>query len=241
MKVMRPVLSRVTSMPIADDRIFAAISRLHHQLEAVQKLLVDQGLTNVRLVVNAERMVIAEARRTYTYLNLFGYAVDAVICNRLIPSTVTDPYFEQWKKIQAEHLGEIYQSFSPIPVLKVPLYEREMVGIDQLNRLGVELYGDTDPTKRMHDDEPMKITKRGAEYELSLHLPFAGKTDLDLMRKGDDLYVRVGSYKRTFLLPSVLTRLEIGVATFDDDRLVIGFSKGEQAPKSTKKAARGGA
>jgi arsenite-transporting ATPase len=244
MKVVRPVLSRVTSMPIADDRIFAAISRLHHQLEAVQKLLVDQGLTNVRLVVNAERMVIAEARRTYTYLNLFGYAVDAVICNRLIPTTVTDPYFEQWKKIQAEHLNEIYQSFSPIPVMKVPLYEREMVGIDLLDRLGVELYGDTDPTARMHDDEPMKITKRSTGYELSLHLPFAGKTDLDLMRKGDDLYVRVGSYKRTFLLPSVLTRLEIGGATFEDDRLVIGFSKGEQAPhapKGTKKAARGGA
>jgi arsenite-transporting ATPase len=240
MKVVRPVLSRVTSMPIADDRIFAAISRLHHQLEAVQKLLVDQGLTNVRLVVNAERMVIAEARRTYTYLNLFGYAVDAVICNRLIPQTVTDPYFEQWKKIQAEHLNEIYQSFSPIPVLKVPLYEREMVGIDQLDRLGVELYGDTDPTKRMHDDEPMKITKRGAEYELSLHLPFAGKSDLDLMRKGDDLYVRVGSYKRTFLLPSVLVRLDIGSATFDDDRLIIHFSKGEQSPKSTKSKAQGG-
>jgi arsenite-transporting ATPase len=154
---------------------------------------------------------------------------------------VTDPYFEQWKKIQAEHLNEIYQSFSPIPVMKVPLYEREMVGIDLLDRLGVELYGDTDPTARMHDDEPMKITKRSSGYELSLHLPFAGKADLDLMRKGDDLYVRVGSYKRTFLLPSVLTRLEIGVATFDDDRLVIGFSKGEQAPNPTKKAARGGA
>ena len=240
MKVVRPVLSRVTSMPIADDRIFAAISRLHQQLESVQKLLVDQGLTNVRLVVNAERMVIAEARRTYTYLNLFGYAVDAVVCNRLIPQTVTDPYFEQWKKIQAEHLNEIYQSFSPIPILKVPLYEREMVGLDLLDRLGVELYGDTDPTARLHDDEPMKIRKKGSGYELALHLPFAGKSDLDLMRKGDDLYVRVGSYKRTFLLPSVLLRLDIGGATFEDDRLVISFSKGEQRPDGTRKEVRGG-
>jgi len=185
-------------------------------------------------------MVIAEARRTYTYLNLFGYAVDAVVCNRLIPQTVTDPYFEQWKKIQAEHLNEIYQSFSPIPILKVPLYEREMVGLDLLDRLGVELYGDTDPTARLHDDEPMKIRKKGSGYELALHLPFAGKSDLDLMRKGDDLYVRVGSYKRTFLLPSVLLRLDIGGATFEDDRLVISFSKGEQKPDGTRKEARGG-
>ena len=83
-----------------------------------------------------------------------------------------------------------------------------MVGLDLLDRLGVELYGDTDPTARLHDDEPMKIRKKGSGYELALHLPFAGKSDLDLMRKGDDLYVRVGSYKRTFLLPSVLTRLD---------------------------------
>jgi arsenite-transporting ATPase len=235
MKVVRPVLSRVTSMPIADDKIFAAISRFHQSLESVQKLLVDQGMTNVRLVVNAERMVIAEARRTYTYLNLFGYAVDAVICNRLIPSSVTDPYFEQWKKIQVEHLNEIYQSFSPIPVLKVPLYEQEMVGLDLLDRLGNELYEEKNPAERLHADEPMKIRKRGAGYQLALHLPFAGKSDLDLMRKGDDLYVRVGSYKRTFLLPTVLARLEIAGASFEDDRLVVSFARPEE------KAARGGA
>src|SRR5207237_4325472 len=134
----------------------------------------------------AERMVIAEARRTYTYLNLFGYAVDAVVCNRLIPQTVTDPYFEQWKKIQAEHLNEIYQSFSPIPILKVPLYEREMVGLDLLDRLGVELYGDTDPTARPHADRLMKTRKQGSGHELALHLLFAGKVDLVLMRNAAD-------------------------------------------------------
>src|SRR5437588_2663359 len=186
MKVVRPVLSRVTSMPIADDRIFAAISRLHQQLESVQKLLVDQGLTNVRLVVNAERMVIAEARRTYTYLHLFGYRVDAVVANRLLPEAVVDPWFKAWKDTQAEHLASIDDGFAPLPVLRADLASDELVGLDLLDRLGVELYGDTDPTARLHDDEPMKITKRGAEYELSLHLPFAGKTDLDLMRKGDD-------------------------------------------------------
>jgi arsenite/tail-anchored protein-transporting ATPase len=227
MKVVRPVLSRVTTMPIADDRIFAAISRLHQSLESVRKLLVDKGLSSVRLVVNAERMVIAEARRTYTYLNLFGYPVDAVICNRLIPETVTDPYFEQWKRIQAEHLSEIHQSFDPIPVLTVPLYEQEMVGIELLDRLGRELYAEQDPTERLHDDEPMKIGKHGNGYLLSLRLPFAGKSDLDLMRKGDDLYVKVGPYKRTFMLPSTLARLVIDGATFEGDRLMITFARAD--------------
>jgi arsenite/tail-anchored protein-transporting ATPase len=224
-KAVRPLLTRVTSMPIADDKIFPAVARLHASLESVHKLLIDKTVSSVRLVVNAERMVIAEARRTYTYLNLFGYQVDAVICNRLIPATVMDPYFAQWKKIQEEHLGTIIDSFDPVPIMKVPLYEQEMVGIEQLDRLGTELYAAKDPMAILHSDDPLQIKKKAGGYTMSLRLPFTGKTDLDLMRKGDDLFVKVGSYKRTLMLPSVLTRLDITNATFEDDRLVITFAR----------------
>ena len=224
MKVVRPVLSRVTSMPIADDRIFAAIQRLHNTLDSVHQLLVDKSVSSVRLVVNAERMVIAEARRTYTYLYLFGYRVDSIVCNRLIPEQVTDPYFGKWKQIQAEHLRTIEESFSPIPIMTVPLYEQEMVGLELLDVLGKALYGRKSPAKVLHVEEPMRIEKRAAGgYVLSLRLPFAGKSELDLLRKGDDLYVRVGPYKRTFVLPSALTRLEIDGAAFEGDRLEISF------------------
>src|SRR5947209_10856798 len=84
-KTIRPLLSRLTSMPIADDRLFAAVERLHRNLDGVRQLLTNELMSSVRLVVNPEKMVIAEARRTYTYLSLFGYRVDAVIVNRLIP------------------------------------------------------------------------------------------------------------------------------------------------------------
>jgi arsenite-transporting ATPase len=234
-KVARPIISRVTSMPIADDRIFAAIERLHRTLDAVHKLLIDKTSSSVRLVVNAERMVIAEARRTYTYLNLFGYRVDAVVCNRLIPATVNDPYFEQWKRIQTEHLATITESFAPIPILTVPLYEHEMVGIERLDRLGTELYEGLDPAAILHADDPMTIRKRAGGYVMSLRLPFAGKSDLDLMRKGDDLYVKVGPYKRTIVLPSVLQRLDIASAAFEGDRLEVRFERAAGA------AAKGGA
>src|SRR5919106_5490264 len=116
-KTIRPVLTRVTTMPIPDDRIFAAVMRLHRNLDAVRKILVDEKQSSVRLVVNAEKMVIAEARRTYTYLALFGYRVDAVIANRIIPDHVTDPYFVKWKDIHAEHLDTIHESFAPVPIL----------------------------------------------------------------------------------------------------------------------------
>src|SRR3989441_11750166 len=127
-KAVRPLLTRITSMPIADDRFFAAVERLHRNLEAVRRILTDERISSVRLVVNPERMVIAEARRTYTYLSLFGYRVDAVVANRILPESVTDPWFKSWRDTHAEHLAAIERGFAPLPVLRAELAAEELVG-----------------------------------------------------------------------------------------------------------------
>src|SRR5437867_3715362 len=155
-KTIRPLLKKLTSMPIADDRIFAAIERLHRNLDGVRQLLTNDRMSSVRLVVNPEKMVIAEARRTYTYLSLFGYRVDAVVVNRIIPEEVEDPYFGKWKDIQAEHLQTVRESFQPVPILTARLFDREMVGIDLLAEMGAEVYGDQHATAILHRDEPMR-------------------------------------------------------------------------------------
>src|ERR671919_365625 len=143
-RTIRPVLTRVTSMPIPDDRIFAAVERLHRNLEVVRQMLTDGERSSVRLVVNPEKMVIAEARRTYTYLSLFGYRVDAVVANRLLPDAVADPWFERWKALHLEHLRSIEEGFAPLPVLKVDLAPGELVGLDALREFGDAVYGDLD-------------------------------------------------------------------------------------------------
>src|SRR5712691_8017742 len=224
-KTIRPLLSRLTSMPIADDRIFAAVERLHRNLDGVRQLLTNELMSSVRLVVNPEKMVIAEARRTYTYLSLFGYRVDAVIVNRIIPPEVEDPYFGKWKDIQAEHLATIRESFHPLPILTVRLFDREMVGIPQLEEMAAEVYGDRESTEMLHRDEPIRVRKRGTSYILSMRLPFADRADLDVFRKGEELHVRVGSYKRNLVLPQTLQRLDVKDATFVEDRLEVRFAR----------------
>jgi arsenite-transporting ATPase len=226
-KTIRPVLTRVTTMPIPDDRIFNAVMRLHRNLEAVRKILVDEKQSSVRLVVNAEKMVIAEARRTYTYLSLFGYRVDAVIANRIIPDHVTDPYFVKWKEIQAEHLTTIRDSFQPVPILTARLFDQEIIGGDLLEQLGQEVYGDSEGSEIFHRDQPIRVRKRGAYYVLSMRLPFADREDLDIYRKGDELHVRVGSYKRSLILPHALQRLDIRQARFVEEGLEIRFAEKE--------------
>src|SRR2546427_2645523 len=213
-KTIRPLLSKLTSMPIADDRIFAAVERLHRNLDGVRQLLTNDRMSSVRLVVNLEKMVIAEARRTYTYLSLFGYRVDAVICNRIIPDDVTDPYFGKRKEIQAEHLATVHESFEPVPILTAKLFDREMVGVELLEQMGEEVYGETDATDILHLDEPIRIRKRRASYVLSMRLPFAGREDLDVHRRGAGPYIKGGPDKRHLRLPQTLQRLPVRDTTF---------------------------
>jgi len=219
------VLSRVTSMPIPDDRIFAAVERLHRNLEVVRRMLTDEDRSSVRLVVNPEKMVIAEARRTYTYLSLFGYRVDAVVANRIIPDEVSDPYFGKWKDIHAEHLQTIEESFQPVPILRARLFDQELVGTELRERMGTEIYGDEDVIRVLHRDVPIRVRKRGPWYVLSMRLPFVERGDIDVHRKGDELYVRVGSYKRNIVLPHALQRLEVRQARFAEEGLEVRFAE----------------
>jgi arsenite-transporting ATPase len=234
-KAVRPVVSRMTTLPIAGDRVFAAVERLHRNLEAVRVILTDEAVSSVRLVLNPEKMVIAEARRTYTYLGLFGYRVDAVVVNRIIPDDVTDPYFGKWKDIQAEHLATVHESFDPVPILTVRLFEREMIGLPLLSEMGQAVYADRDATAVLHVDEPIRVRKRGTGYVLSMRLPFVSRDEMDVHRKGEELFVRVGSYKRNLILPQTLKRMVVREANFAGDRLEILFGR---APSSVRTPGR---
>ena len=223
-RVVRPVLSRVTSLPIAGDDVFAAARRFYDRLDGVRELLTDRDRCSVRLVVNPERMVIAEARRTYTYLSLFGYRVDAVIANRLLPDAVTDPWFKAWRETQVEHLAAIDAGFAPLPVLRAELASEELVGLDRLRRFGEALYGDVDPALVLHQGDPIQIKRRGRNYVLSIELPFVDRDDVDLGRNGAELLVRVGPYRRSLLLPDSLRRRQVAGARMAGERLEITFT-----------------
>jgi arsenite-transporting ATPase len=224
-KTIRPMLSRMTTLPIAGDQVFGAIERLHRNLETVKQILTDEHVSSVRLVVNPEKMVIAEARRTYTYLGLFGYRVDAVVVNRIIPDEVVDPYFGKWKDVQAEHLATVHESFEPLPILTARLFDREMVGIPLLVEMGDEVYGEQDATDILYRDEPIKVRKRGTGYVMSMRLPFVSRDEMDIHRRGEELFVRVGSYKRNLILPQTLKRMVVREANFAGDHLEILFGR----------------
>ncbi len=228
-KTIRPIVTKMTSLPIAGERFYAAVERLHRNLDAVHRILVDERSSTVRLVVNPEKMVISEARRTYTYLGLFGYRVDAVVVNRIIPEDVTDPYFGKWKDIQAEHLQTVRESFEPVPILTARLFDREMVGLPLLEDMGHEVYGERPVTDVLYRDDPIRVRRRSGGYLLTMRLPFVSREDMDIHRRGEELYVRVGTYKRNLILPQTLQRMEVRGANFVGENLEIAFARPAEA------------
>jgi len=222
-KAIRPVASRVFPFPFPKDKVFGAMKRLTSQLAEMKEILEDNKTTSIRLVINPEKMVIKEAQRAYTFFSLFGYTVDLIIVNRLIPPEVQDLYFKQWKTIQATYQQMIKECFSPIPILSAELFSQEITGVDLLYKMAKKVYGNKDPAQVFFAKKPIIIEKADGGFDLSLNLPFVEKKDLDLTQKGEELFIKVGNYKRNILLPQTLLNYSLKGAKFEKTRLKINF------------------
>ena len=221
-KVIRPFARRtkVNSLPpLPEDSFFGALQRFYEAVVGVEDILTDADRASVRLVANAEKMVIAEARRAYTYLNLYDYRVDAVIVNRLLPEEVSDPYFEKWREAQGRHLALIEESFSPVPIFKARLFDREMYGLEALAALAEDVFDDEDPLQVFFRGAAHDIVKSNGGYEVVLNLPLVDKKSVDLSKKGTELLIRVGGYKRNVLLPDSMVSLTAAGAKVEGDKL----------------------
>lgn len=224
-RMVGPMLTRLTSLPVADDAVFAAGQRFYDQLDGVRRILADPAVTSARLVMTPERMVLAEARRTYTYLSLFGYQVDGVVVNRVLPESSDDPWLSQWREAQSVHLGEVERSFASLPRFEAEHRGAEVVGLEALAGLAEHLWGRADPSARLLDEQPLRISADGDRVVLSIELPFAGRDEIDLTRNADELFVAVGPHRRNLVLPDSLRRREISSAVLDGGRLRVEFDE----------------
>jgi arsenite-transporting ATPase len=238
-QLARPVMKRMTDMPLPSDEIFDSIEELVSFLERMSRLLSDGTQSSMRVVLNPEKMVVKEAQRAYTYLSLYGYSVDAVICNRVFPRTLADHYFDIWKNAQAQNLELVHECFQPLPIFEVPLFEQEVMGIPMLTQMADAVFGPEkvrggagDPTQHFYVGKPQEVFKRGSQYVLSLSLPLVARDEVQLHRSVfDELVVRIGNWKRNVSLPIGLARLEIAGAKYVDDRLNIFFDASNGAPE----------
>lgn len=243
-KTIRPVAERLTKVPLPDDDVFMNVEELYQKIDGMREILTDPKTSSVRIVCNAEKMVIQESQRAYTYLNLFGFPVDCVIVNRLLPEDVTDPYMSRWKTLQHGYLAETEELFHDLPILTARLFEREMVGLEQLEKLGRDIFGRKDPAAILTDRRPIVLGQEDGKRFIRIFLPHCDPKEIDMWVKGEELIIQAGSFKRHILLPRAYTGRELTEAEYTDEHLTIHFGGdaygGEEDQKSRPRKAKKG-
>ncbi len=221
-KALRPVLTRAAGVPMPGDAVFDAVVRLHAELDEVRELLTGPD-ASVRIVLTPESVVLAEARRSWTTLSLYGYRVDGVVANRVFPADGADDWRAGWVLAQDAVLAEVEESFAGLPLWRSEYRPGEPVGVTALRDLAEETYEGADPLAVPEGDGPFRMTSHASGTVLHLALPLADRADVDLARNGDDLVVTVGSYRRLLTVPSGLSRHRVAGARVEDGELQVRF------------------
>lgn len=221
-KALRPLLTRAAGVPLPQEPVFDAVERLYAELAEVQQLLSGPD-ASVRVVLTPERMVLAEARRAWTTLSLYGYPVDGVVVNRVFPTTDADAWRQGWVEAQTAVLADVRDSFPGLSLWTSAYRTAEPLGVEALREVARELYADTDPFAVTDGVGPFRVELATDGGVLHLALPRTERSDVDLARSDDVLVITVGSYRRVLTLPSALARLQVAGAQVADGELRVTF------------------
>jgi arsenite-transporting ATPase len=220
----RPLARAFLDLRLPDEDAVAEVQRLAGNLVAMHEILRDRDTASLRLVMTPDRMVVAEAMRTFTYLSLYGYATDAVIVNRVFPAAVDGTYFGAWRAVQQRELERVREGFAPVPVLCAPYLDAEVIGAAMLDRLGATVFDGADPAAVLHRGLAQDFRLEDGRGEVRLAVPFARKGDVSVKKVGDELVVGVEGQRRTVVLPPALAALRPAGAALADGALVVRFA-----------------
>ncbi|MFB2937355.1 TRC40/GET3/ArsA family transport-energizing ATPase [Aerosakkonemataceae cyanobacterium BLCC-F154] len=222
--LVEPIFRPIAGFSLPDKEVMDAPYEFYQQIEALEKILVDNSQTSVRLVTNPEKMVIKESLRAHAYLSLYNVSTDLIVANRILPGEIQDPFFQKWKDNQQQYRQEIHENFHPLPVKEVPLFSEEMCGLAALERLKDTLYKDEDPTQVYYQETTVKVVQDRNQYTLELYLPGIAKDQVQLSKTGDELNIRIGNHRRNLVLPQALAALQPSGAKMEEDYLKIKFA-----------------
>jgi arsenite-transporting ATPase len=225
MKAIRPLAERVVGAPLPGDEVYEAVQRLHGRVMAVRALLSDPETTSIRLVCNPERMVLRETQRAFTMLGLFGYPVDMVVDNRMLPPEAKGTFLGKWAAVQKRHHAEVEATFAPLPVRRGPLFAEERVGLKRLAEMADAVFGEDDPGTVFYADRPIEVRREGAMTVLSIKMPVARKEEIDCWTKDGEVIVTVQGHRRNLLLPPSMRGMTLVSAKFQGGRFDVAFEK----------------
>ena len=223
-KMAGPIIQATVKVPMPSEETFDEIERLYDKIDQLHQLMMNKEAVSIRIVTTPEKIVVKEAKRSFSYLHLFDYNVDCIIINRIFSEASLSGYFEKWAEIQKDSIGDITDSFKGIPVFKLELLNRELRKLDVLNTIAQQLYNETDPEKVLFNEKIFSVEKAQEGYILAINMPFVDKKELKLSQKGDEIAISIKNERRCLVLPAKLQPLEITGAKYEDGRLNLHFA-----------------
>lgn len=224
-RTVKPIAEKIIKAPLPTDDVFISIEGIYDRIMAVKDLLTDPDRSSVRIVTNPEKMVVTESRRAYIALSLFGFPVDCVVANRLLPPEAAQGYFASWCSLQEKNLKKIREDFAPIPVKTSRMFATEVIGMDQLALLSEDIFGTNDPAQIFHADRPFELKAMNGTVEMAIKLPGVDKDQIDLWTKEGELIITVEGRRRNLLLPRAMTGYRLTKAKYSNDVFTIYFKQ----------------
>ena len=222
-KIAKPVVEKTMKIPMPDDDFFDEFERLYERVAKLQHLMQNKDIVSLRIVTTPEKIVIREAQRSFSYLHLYDYNVDAIIINKIFPNDSMKGYFSKWQQLQGEAIHQVEEGFKGIPILKQELQQTELRGYHMLCEAGNLLFKEKEADAVWFREKIYTVVKTGRGYALKIHMPFVDKKELGLSQKGDELTLTIKNEKRSLILPTKLLGKEILQATYKENDLQIYF------------------
>lgn len=223
-KLAKPIIEATMKIPMPTDETFDDIEKLYSKIDELHQLMLNKDIVSIRIVTTPEKIVVKEAKRSFSYLHLFDYNVDGIIINKIFSKASLKGYFEKWANIQKESIEEIYYSFKNIPIFELELMGDELRKYETLQSIGDKLYGEVNPEKVLFQDKIFTIERETDGYNFAINMPFVDKNELKLSQKGDEITISIKNERRNFVLPTKLQAKEIAGAKYEEGKLNIHFA-----------------
>ncbi|GAU76029.1 ArsA family ATPase [Fusibacter sp. 3D3] len=221
LRVLAPISKAAFKIELPNKAAISDVEKMFLKLAQLQALFKNREVTSIRIVAIPEKMVVEETKRNYMYMNLYNFQVDGLYINRILPSDIDNPFFNEWIEIQHQYIDEYEMIFGEIPIYKIPWFDTDLNGLSGIDLIAKAVLKNRDVFSVIKDIQGETYEKVQNGYILKLNLPCVEKADVKLHESLTDIILKIGNFKRNIPKPSTLRNHEITNAQFDEGILTI--------------------
>src|ERR671915_329799 len=131
---------------VAEDQILSELQYIRRRINAASKILTDRQRTAFFFVLIPEQMILLDTARAAVMFAKFNVPLAGYIVNRVLPESLLEQnppaYLRNRMEMQRGQLAEIDRGFGASVLARVPELERDVTGLEMVERVADLMYGD---------------------------------------------------------------------------------------------------